>query len=228
MAEHQYYVPSGFDVKVKVGDKVEAGDILSDGIVNPADIVKYKGIGEGRKYFVDTMHRTFDEAGMGVNRRNFEVIAKAAVDHVKVTHPEGLGEYLPEAVVSYQAIEKDYHPRPDAKHVRIDLAKDKYLEEPVLHYTIGTKLTSKMIDHIKKNGIESVYVHDLPPPFEPEMQRLLDVPAHFPDWAHQLYSTYLEKRLINAVNTGMASSLKGPSPILGLAYAKDFGFKNPT
>lgn len=218
-----HYVPSGFDVFAKAGDKVEQGDIMSDGIVNPADIVKHKGIGEGRRYFAETMRKAFDESGMGGNRRNFEVIAKAAIDHVKVTHPDGLGNHLPDSIVSYQSIEKDYKPRQDSMQMRTDLAKDKYLEIPVLHYTIGTRITSKVADYLKKHGIQSITVNTNPPAFEAEMHRLLDVPGHVPDWAHQLYSTYLEKRLIKSVNEGLTSNLKGPSPILGLAYGVGFG-----
>lgn len=218
-----YYVPAGFASKVIVGDHVEAGDILSDGIVNPADIVHHKGIGEGRRYFSGAMCKAFDESGMGGNRRNFEVIARSHIDHVKVTHPDGVAGHLPDSIVSYQTIERDYKPRDQSQKLRVDLAQGKYLEEPVLHYTIGTRITTRMIEMLKKHGIQFVVVHDNPPHFEPEMLRLLDVPAQVPDWAHQLYSTYLEKRLINAVNTGMKSSLKGPSPIMGLAYGVGFG-----
>jgi antitoxin MazE len=212
-------------IHLKEGDKVESGDIMSDGIVNPAEIVQHKGIGEGRRYFTEAMRTAFGESGMGVNRRNFELISRGAVDHVRITHPDGLGDHLPDAIVGYQSVEKDYKPRADSKLVRIDLARGQYLEEPVLHYTIGTRVTSRVIDKLKEHNIESVKVHNIPPPFEPEMVRLLDVPAHVPDWAHQLYSTYLEKRLINAVNTGMSSSVKGPSPVLGLAYGVGFGDK---
>lgn len=219
------YIPAGFDLSTKVGDKVEAGDVLSDGIINPADIVKHKGIGAGRKHYSNIMHKAFSEAGMGVNRRNFDIIARAAIDHVKITHPDGLGDHLPDSVVTYQAIEKDYKPRPDSKHVRVDKALGKYLEEPILHYTIGTKLSSNMLAQIKSHKIDDVMVNDNPPPFHPEMQRLLDVPGEVPDWAHQLYSSYLEKRLIKGVNSGLTSNLKGPSPILGLSYGVGFSEK---
>jgi DNA-directed RNA polymerase subunit beta' len=220
---NEHYVPTGFDIYVKKGQKVEAGDALSEGIINPAEIVQYKGIGEGRKYFVEATKKAFDDSGMPINRRNFEVVAKAAIDHVKITDPNGLGNYLPDEIVSYSAIEKDYKPRPDNKTVRTDLALNKYLEEPVLHFTIGTRLTSKMLDQLNQNKIDHVVVHDDPPPFEPHMVRLLDVPEHVPDWMHQLYSTYVERRLINAVNEGSSSSLDGPSPIAGLSYGLGFG-----
>jgi DNA-directed RNA polymerase subunit beta' len=219
------YIPSGFDVIVKLGSKVEAGDVLSQGIVNIADIVKHKGIGEGRRYYTDTMHKAFADSGMGVNRRNFEVISKGAIDHVRITHPDGLGDYLPDAIVSYQGIEKNYKPRPSAKNLRIDQALGKYLEVPVLHLTIGTKLTSSMLELLKRHKIATVTVDDDPPPFESAMLRLLDVPGEVPDWAHQLNSSYLEKRLIKGVNEGISSNLKGPSPILGVSYGVGFGDK---
>jgi hypothetical protein len=170
------------------------------------------------------MKRAFDESGLGgVSRRNFELVAKSIVDHVKVTNNQGLGEYLPGQIVAYHEIEKHYQPRQGSTISRLDLAKGKYLEKPELHYTIGTRLTSSIINDLKKHGVESVTVHDKTPDFEPEMQRLLDVPVHEHDWMHQLYSTNLEKRLIQAVNTGASSNLKGPSPVPGLAYGVDFG-----
>jgi len=220
----EYYVLPGFEPTVKVGDKIEAGDIISDGIVNPADIVRLKGIGEGRRYFTTAMKKVFDESDMGgINRRNFELISKAAVDHVRITNNEGVGDYLPGQVVSYQSIEKDYTPRPGSIVARIDQAHNKYLELPVLHFTIGTRVSNKVIDTLRNHKIESITVHDQPPPFEPEMQRLDSVPVFEPDWMHQLYSTNLERRLINAVNSGAISNLKGPSPIPGLAYSVGFG-----
>jgi DNA-directed RNA polymerase subunit beta' len=224
--EDEYYIPEEFAVKVSQGQHVEAGDVLSEGIINPAEVVKYKGLGEGRRYFATTMKQAFDDGGLGgVSRRNFELIAKGAIDHVKITNNQGLGEYLPGQVVSYHAIEKDYQPRNNSTLTRIDQAIGKYLEQPVLHYTIGTKVTKSMVEALRRNGIESVTVHSKEPDFEPEMQRLLDVPMHENDWMHQLYSTNLERRLIQAVNTGSVSNLKGPSPVAGLAYGVGFGEK---
>jgi len=82
-----------------------------------------------------------------------------------------------------------------------------------------------MIANLKHHGIDYVDVHDEPPGFEPEMVSLLEVPAHEHDWMHALYSTNLERRLIKAVNSGESSSITGPSPVGGLAYAVGFGKK---
>lgn len=227
IAKDEYYVPTGFGLKVQLGDVVEAGDVLSEGIVNPADMVRLKGVGEGRRYFASTMKKTFDDSGMGgINSRNFEVLAKSMIDHVRVTSNDGLGDHLPGEIVSYQSVERDYQPRADAAKMRVDAAYNKYLEQPVLHYTIGTRVTKKIIENLRARGIEQVLVSSHVPAFIPEMQRLDAIPEHEPDWMHQLYTANLERKVLHAVNTGAFSDLKGPSPVPGLAYGVGFGERN--
>jgi hypothetical protein len=222
----EHYIGLDQTPKVKLGDRVEQGQVLSSGLVDPRDVVALRGIGDGRKYYMEAMKKAFDDSGLPVNRRNFELIAKAAIDHVKITDHNGIGDYLPEQVVSYSAIEKDYQPRPDSKQLRLDLAYGKYLEKPELHYTIGTKVTTAVINHLKEHHVESVLVHDEHPHFEPAMVRLVDIPEHHDDWMHVLNSTNLAKRFVNMVNKGATSDTQGPSPIPGLAYGVDFGKKH--
>lgn len=222
----EHYIGLDQEPKVKVGDRVEQGQVLSTGLIDPSEVVKLRGIGDGRKYYMEAMKKAFDDSNLAVNRRNFELIAKAAIDHVKITDPEGIGDYLPDQVVSYSSIEKDYQPRANSKMMRVDLAYGKYLEKPELHYTIGTKITTAVITELKNHEVESILVNDNPPKFEPVMVRLLDIPEHHDDWMHVLNSTNLAKRFVNMVNKGATSDIKGPSPIPGLAYGVSFGEKN--
>jgi hypothetical protein len=222
----EHYIGLGQEPKVKLGDRVEQGQVLSTGLVDPREVVERRGIGEGRKYYMEAMKKAFDDSGLGVNRRNFELIAKAAVDHVKITDHEGIGNYLPDQIVSYSAIEKDYQPRADSKQLRLDLAYGKYLEQPELHYSIGTKITSAVIAELRQHHVESVLVHNEHPHFEPVMVRLVDIPEHHDDWMHVLNSTNLAKRFVNMVNKGATSDTKGASPIAGLAMGVGFGEKS--
>ena len=222
----EHYIGLDQEPRFKRGDSVEQGEALSTGLVDPREVVQYRGIGDGRKYYMEAMKKAFDDSGLPVNRRNFELIAKAAIDHVRVTDSEGLGDYLPDQIVSYSAIEKDYQAREDSKNMRIDLAYGKYLEKPELHYTIGTKITSAVIKHLREHKIEAVLVNDNPPNFEPAMVRLVDIPEHHDDWMHVLNSTNLAKRFVNMVNKGATSDIKGASPIPGLAYGVGFGKKD--
>jgi hypothetical protein len=223
IGDEEYYLGIGQEPTVKAGDFVEQGDVLSTGLIDPGEVVSYKGIGEGRKYYAKAMKKAFDDGNLGVNRRNFELIARSAIDHVKILNPEGLGDFLPDQIVSYNALEKSYVPRPSSKVLRSDLAYGKYLEVPVLHYTIGTKITSSIIADLREHQIEAVTINEHQPAFEPHMVRLLDVPEHTDDFMHVLYSTNLAKRFSDSVNKGGHSDIDGPSPIPGLAYGVGFG-----
>jgi hypothetical protein len=214
-----YYVPTGLAAKVKVGDQVEAGDVMSEGIPNPYEIVKYKGIGEGRKHLANALREAAESGGIsGVSKKNYDIAARGLLDHVLITHPEGLGDHVPNSIVSYQAIEKNYTPRETARKTLVDAAVGMYLEEPVLHLTIGTKITRKLADFLKSHGVQSVIAHPQSPGFEPEMIRLGALPEHVDDWMTGLYSTHLERKLMHAVNNGMTSDVEGYHPVPRIAF----------
>ena len=222
-----HYVPAEHALLVKKGDKVERGDQLSEGIVNPADAVRLKGIGEGRRYFAERFTKALRDSSYEVNRRNVEAVARASVDHVSVDDPEGVGDFLPGDVISYTGVAHSYRPRADAKTLDPAKAKGMYLEQPALHYTIGTQLTGKMADTLKKHGVETVMAHTHPPGFSSTMIGLTKVPAYTDDWMARLGSTYLESRLLEDVQRGASSNLHGLNPVPGIAKGVEFGKSKP-
>lgn len=216
-----HYVGAGFDVKVKRGDTVEAGDILSDGIPNPAEIVKHKGVGEGRRYFVKAFRDAYKDANITANRRNIELVTRGLVNHVRVT--DEFGQYVPDDVVQYSTLERDYEPRDDSELLDLKRAGDKYLEKPVLHYTIGTKLRPSVVNELKEFGIKNVLVHNAPPPFKPEMIQGMRNLTHDPDWMTRMLGSNLQKSLLNATHRGAVSDEYGTSYVPGLAKGTEFG-----
>jgi DNA-directed RNA polymerase subunit beta' len=78
----QHFVGAGYDAEVKRGQEIEAGDVISEGIPNPAEIVKHKGVGEGRRYFAHSFRQAMQEAGIGVNRRNVELLSRGLINHL--------------------------------------------------------------------------------------------------------------------------------------------------
>jgi hypothetical protein len=59
VGDRRHYVGPDLTVTAKVGQKVEAGDALSDGVPKPDEIVRHKGLGDGRRYLVDALHGIF-------------------------------------------------------------------------------------------------------------------------------------------------------------------------
>jgi len=219
----RHYVGPDLELHHKVGDQVEAGDTLSSGVPNPADIVRHKGVGEGRLYFVNAMRKTFQENGLPVNRRNLEVIARSLVNHVRITHPDGLGDHLPDDIVEYNGLEPGFKPEGTQK-LHPNKAVGQYLHSPALHYTVGTRITSRVAKQLEQQGETEIEAGTEHPGFEPDMQRVMDVPSFRPDWMSQFGGSYIKDRLLKNVHRGdSTSNIHGTSFLPGLAVGTEFG-----
>lgn len=227
IGDQVHYVDPEHALQVKIGDDVEAGDQLSGGIVNPAEVVNYKGIGEGRRYFAERFAQAFRDSGIAVNRRNTEVLARALVGAVQVDEPEGLGDYLPGDVVSYDALAYSYRPRADSKILKTGDAVGKYLEQPALHHTIGTRLTGKMAEELAEFGVDKVRAHERPVAFTPQMTRLRTAAHYGKDWLAKLHGTYLKSNLLSDVQAVSESNIHGTHPIPAIAYGVELGESRP-
>ncbi len=217
----KHFAPGGSSLKVKVGDSVEAGDVLSTGLPNPAKVVEHKGIGEGRRYFVKAFRDAMTDAGMPANRRNVELLSRGLINHVRLT--DELGDYVPEDVVPYSTLEHVYKPRDDSRELESSQASGKYLERPILHYTIGTKVRPSVMRNLEQFGVKKVHVHDTPPPFQSEMIRGMSSLANDPDWMTRMYGSGLKGSLLRGAQRGATSDEDGTSFVPSLAKAVDFG-----
>jgi len=221
-----HYVPFGAEVKVKIGNTVEAGDVLSSGLPNPSLIIQYKGIGEGRRYFTDLFTETLRSFGFSVHRRNVEIISRGLINFVQFN--KSYGKYLPGDLVPYNMLEHYWKPRSGSEEKRIDSAAGMYLEEPVLHYTVGTRITPSVLNTLKRHKIDKVLVHSEPPPFSARTVRAVDVVLNDPDWLVKLFGSYQKRSLQEAAAYGgLSQKYINLSFVPALAEGKEFGKKWP-
>ena len=222
--EKRHYVAPGYDIDVKVGDEMEAGDQISDGVIDPSELVKYKGIGEARKYWASRFTKAMRDSGMPANRRNAEVLARTIMNTVKLENEDEAGEGLPGDVLTYTAWSTGYKPRKSSTFAPPTVASiGKYLEQPVLHYTIGTRITPSVIKTMKKFKVDRMMVNDTRPEVEPFMERIEDSNAEKKDWMARLGTTYLKSRLMEDVARGAESHLHSTEPYPGIAKGVEFG-----
>jgi len=220
----QHYVKPGLQVNVKPGDTVEAGDVLSAGVPNPAEIVQHKGIGEGRKYLVASLGNAYSDAGISVHRRNIELVSRGLIDHVRID--DEVGDYVPGDIIPYSALVSQYQARPGSRVIDYRQAKGKYLERPVLHYTIGTKIRPGMLKDFKQFGVDRLEVHDEPPPFQPEMRPAEKSLEYDPDWAARMMGAGQKRgqgSLLSGLHRGDVSDTSGTSYVPSLMSGETFG-----
>jgi len=208
-----HYVNPDHRLDVRVGSHVEAGDVMTEGIPNPSKIVQHKGIGEGRLYFAKLFKKAFEEAGHYTHRRNSEMLARAIINHVRATDFDASYDTLPDDVMEYDKLQRNYSPRHGSSNTTLAKARGLYLEQPVLHYSIGTRITPRVLRELKSEGYKSVMAHREPPSFVPEMHRVMDSLGLTPDWLVQQGGVNIGKRLRESVHRGASSDIKGTSYI---------------
>ena len=219
-----HYVAAGYPVTVKVGDKVEAGDQLSEGLADPGEVVELRGLGEGRKYYSDRLKELLDDSGMEADRRNTEIMARAALDHLQVSDMSDNGEYLPDDVVSYTSFANTYTPPTDTTKTAVNKAVGSYLQAPTLHYTIGTRVTPKIANHLNKAGFSEIFTSKTAPTFKPHMVRLRAATHHGTDWLASMHTSYLKKQLSDAAIRGEESNVESNVHFAPrLAIGQNFG-----
>ena len=209
VGDEQVYVPPDRKIDVARGDKVEAGDMLTDGTPNPAEIAKHKGLGEGRAYFLEKFSEILKRNGVPTHRKNVEALSRGFFDRVRVTRPEGVLGFNIDDVALYSDIQREYTPRPGAQTLAPGRTVGQYLETPVLHYTIGTRITPSVAKTLKAEGVDNVTVHQDDPGFEPAVMRLMNIPATDPDWKVQMGGFGLQKSFLESARRGSSSPHKG-------------------
>ncbi len=82
--ERSYLIPFGFRVKVMDGDTVKKGDKLTDGAVNPHDILNILGAEAVNNYLISEVQSTYRLQGVEINDKHIEVIVRQMMRKVKV------------------------------------------------------------------------------------------------------------------------------------------------
>lgn len=220
----RHFVLPGFQPLVKVGQKIEAGEPLSDGLVNPADIVRLRGLGEGRRYYATRLSQMLADSGQNPDARNVEILARAAIDNYLIEDPEESDPWQPDDLVREGELLASYKPPADTAAMPVSKASGRYLQAPVLHYTVGTRLTPKMTQALQDAGVSTVPVSSQTPRFRAEMKRLRVASHDSDDWLASLGTSYLSSQMRTALERGDETNVKenwhfGPR----LAYGVGFG-----
>ncbi|SHI48010.1 DNA-directed RNA polymerase subunit beta' [Parasporobacterium paucivorans] len=93
-----YLIPYGSRIRVQDGQMLEAGDELTEGSVNPHDILKIKGVRAVQDYMIQEVQNVYRLQGVEINDKHIEVIVRQMLKKVKVEEG-GDSEYLPGASV---------------------------------------------------------------------------------------------------------------------------------
>ena len=111
-----YLIPYGSRIKILDGAVLEAGDELTEGSVNPHDILKIKGVRAVQDYMLQEVQRVYRLQGVDINDKHIEVIVRQMLKKIRIEN-NGDSEFLPGTLVDIL----DYN---DANEVLIEEGKE--------------------------------------------------------------------------------------------------------
>lgn len=96
--QRSYDIPFGSRLKVTNGDVIEAGDEVTEGSVNPHDIMAIKGIDGARRYLLSEVQKVYRLQGVDINDKHLEVVVRQMTRKIKVSD-SGDTELLPGTLI---------------------------------------------------------------------------------------------------------------------------------
>lgn len=222
VGDERVHALEGHAARVAVGDRVHAGDALSEGVPKPDEVVKHKGLGAGRTYLVNQMQRIYGDAGIDVDRRHYEILAKSLLNHLDVTHadPNAHGIVRGDTITFNQfeaATQKAKKTVPTAD------ALGRVLAGRVLEHLPGTAITEGLQADLKRHGVHEIPVSTLDVKFEPIMAAATRNPLLNPDVFARLGHRYLKQSVTEGAARGDFSDLSGTHPIPAMIWSPSFG-----
>ena len=218
--KEKLYAQPELTVRVKVGDHVEAGDSLTDGVPHPAKLAATKGIGAAREHLVNALLRVYGGEGVPMDRRHFELLARSVLNHVRIAeqdpaHPE----FLKGDVVNYNAFRHAY--QNDVEKVKVHDAIGRTLGQEMYHLTVGTRVTPSVAKQLSDRGVREVLVGRSIPRVEHVMKPLATNPLLETDWMALLAHRGLKGTISRAASEGLTSDIHGTHPVPAYAFGAE-------
>jgi DNA-directed RNA polymerase subunit beta' len=100
-----YVIPYGARIKVETGKKVNAGDELTEGSINPHELLKVKGVRGVQLYLLKEVQWVYKMQGVDINDKHIEIIVRQMLKKVKVDDP-GDTDLLPGGMLDSYVFEE--------------------------------------------------------------------------------------------------------------------------
>ena len=102
--EEVYAIPYGSRIKVTDGQQIEAGDVLTEGSINPHDILAVKGTEGVEEYITREVQRVYCLQGVDIDDKHIEIIIKQMLGKVKIQE-SGDSDFLQGSLVNLRDFE---------------------------------------------------------------------------------------------------------------------------
>ena len=157
-----YLIPYGSRIKVMDGQVLEAGDELTEGSVNPHDILKIKGVRAVQDYMIREVQRVYRLQGVEINDKHIEVIVRQMLKKIRIEN-NGDTEFLPGSLVDVldfedvnEEIEKEGKEQAEGKQVMLGITKASLATDSFLSAASFQETTKVLTEAAIKGKVDKL------------------------------------------------------------------------
>lgn len=155
-----YLIPYGSRIKVVDGQELEAGDELTEGSVNPHDILKIKGVRAVQDYMLREVQRVYRLQGVEINDKHIEVIVRQMLKKVRVEN-NGDADFLPGTLVdtlefddTVERLQAEGREVPEGKQIILGITKASLATNSFLSAASFQETTKVLTDAAIKGKVD--------------------------------------------------------------------------
>ena len=155
-----YLIPYGSRIKVMDGQVLEAGDELTEGSVNPHDILKIKGVRAVQDYMLREVQRVYRLQGVEINDKHIEVIVRQMLKKIRIEF-NGDSEFLPGVLVdaldyedTVERLQEEGKEPPEGKQIILGITKASLATNSFLSAASFQETTKVLTDAAIKGKVD--------------------------------------------------------------------------
>ena len=155
-----YLIPYGSRIKVKDAQVIEAGDELTEGSVNPHDILAIKGVRAVQDYMIREVQRVYRLQGVEINDKHIEVIVRQMLKKIRIEN-NGDSSFLPGVMIDALDFEDEVErlsaegkEPPEGKQVMLGITKASLATNSFLSAASFQETTKVLTDAAIKGKID--------------------------------------------------------------------------
>lgn len=214
--DNEHWGTPGTDPVVKKGDAVRRGQPLSNGLVDPRDVLKEKGLRSTQKFLTEELHKAYAQPSL--KKKNFEVVVRSLTNTGIVQNPGSnsaynVGDMIPLSV----AYDMNKNP---VKSVRSEEAIGFPLEGAQYGFAGGHVVSPEDLIVI---GGKNVMIKRDKVDYRPELLGVGQIPHAKTDFVAALGQERLRQTLMEGAATGAMADIHGSSPTTAFAYGAEYG-----
>ena len=155
-----YLIPYGSRIKVLEGQTLEKGEPLTEGSVNPHDILEIKGVRAVQDYMIREVQRVYRLQGVEINDKHIEVIVRQMLKKIRV-EDNGDSEFLPGVMVDaldfedeVEKLQEEGKEPPEGKQVMLGITKAALATNSFLSAASFQETTKVLTDAAIKGKVD--------------------------------------------------------------------------